>query len=115
MRIVQLTAGTGSFYCGTCMRDNALVMALRDLGHNATMLPLYLPLVLDEESGAAGAPLFYGGVNVYLQEKLPVFRKTPRWLDRILDSPTILKAAARRAGMTRASELGEPPVSTLHG
>ena len=71
-----------------------MVMALRELGHDAIMLPLYLPLILDEASGAQGAPLFYGGVNVYLQEKFPLFRKTPRWVDRILDSPGMLNMAA---------------------
>ncbi len=115
MRIIQLTAGTGSFYCGTCIRDNAMVMELRNLGHDAVMIPLYLPLILDEASGAEGAPLFYGGVNVYLQEKFPLFRKTPRWVDRILDSPGMLNMAASKAGMTSASQLGELTVSTLRG
>jgi len=115
MRIIQLTAGTGSFFCGTCIRDNALVMALRKLGHDALMVPMYLEPALDESSGAEGAPLFYGGINVYLQEKLPLFRKTPRWIDRMLDSPALLKAAAGKAGMTKASELGELTVSTLRG
>jgi glycosyltransferase involved in cell wall biosynthesis len=115
MRIIQLTPGTGSFYCGTCMRDNALVMALRALGHDAMMVPLYLPPMLDEASGGEGAPLFYGGINVYLQQKFRLFRKTPRWVDRLFDAPGMLRAAARKAGMTRASELGEFTVSTLRG
>jgi len=115
MRIIQLTAGTGSFYCGTCIRDNALVTALRDLGHDATMVPMYLPLILDETSAAAETPLFYGGVNVYLQEKVPLFRKTPRWLDRMFDTPALLDFAGRKATMTRASQLGELTVSTLRG
>ena len=97
------------------MRDNALVMALRELGHDALMAPLYLQPALDEESAAANAPLFYGGINVYLQEKFPLFRRTPRWLDRLFDSRPVLKAAARKAGMTSASQLGELTVSTLRG
>src|SRR5215472_522525 len=115
MRIIQLTPGTGSFYCGTCIRDNALVVALRALGQDALMVPMYLQPTLDEASGAEGAPLFYGGVNVYLQQKFGLFRKTPRWLDRLFDSPGMLEAAARRAGMTRASQLGDLTVSTLRG
>src|SRR5437016_8142537 len=115
MRIIQLTAGTGSFLCGTCIRDNALVMALREQGHDALMVPMYLQPMLDEASGAEGAPLFYGGINVYLQEKSGFFRKTPRWVDRLFDTPGMLKAAARKAGMTRASQLGELTVSTLRG
>jgi len=115
MRILQLTAGTGSFYCGTCMRDNALVIELRRQGHDALLVPLYLPLVLDETSAAAGAPLFYGGVNVYLQEKVPLFRRTPRWLDRLFDSPAVLKLAGRKAGATDPRDLGGLTISTLRG
>ena len=115
MRILQLTPGTGSFFCGTCIRDNALTLALRAQGHDALMVPLYLPPALDEVSAAEGAPLFYGGINVYLQQKSGLFRKTPRWVDRLLDSPTALKGAARRAGMTQAHELGDLTVSMLRG
>lgn len=115
MRIVTLTAGTGSFHCGTCMRDNALTLALRRAGHDATLAPLYLPMVLDEESAAGGAALFYGGVNVYLQQKSGLFRKTPRWLDSLFDAPALLESAAKRSGMTRATELGELTLSMMQG
>ena len=49
MRILHLTPGTGSFHCGSCLRDNALVKALRARGHDAMMVPLYLPLVTDAD------------------------------------------------------------------
>ena len=94
MRLVYLTTGTGSFYCGSCMRDNALVLALRKRGHDALLVPMYLPLTLDEASAAEGAPVFYGGINAYLQQQLPLFRKTPRWLDKLFDSPAALAAGA---------------------
>ena len=115
MRIVQLTPGTGSFFCGTCIRDNALTLALRKQGHDALLVPLYLPPALDEASAAEGAPLFYGGVNVYLQQKSALFRKTPRWVDRIFDAPGVLRGAAKRAGMTQAHDLGDLTVSMLRG
>jgi hypothetical protein len=115
MRIIQITPGTGSFYCGTCLRDNALVVELRRQGHDALMVPLYLPLVVDEAPAAGETPLFYGGVNVYLQQKSALFRKTPRWLDRLFDAPRVLRLAASRAGSTEARELGELTVSTLRG
>ncbi len=114
MRFIQITAGTGSFHCGTCMRDNALVTALRRLGHDAILTPLYLPPVLDEDVEAESS-LFYGGINVYLQQKSSVFRRTPRWLDGMLDRPGLLRAAAARAGMTRPQDLGELTLSTLAG
>jgi len=114
-RIVHLTPGTGSFYCGTCLRDNALVTALRKLGHDATLLPLYLPLTLDEEDASDGMPVFMGGVNVYLQQKSNLFQKTPRWVDHLLDSPALLKMAAARAGMTSPEDLGDVTLSMLRG
>jgi glycosyltransferase involved in cell wall biosynthesis len=115
MRIIQLTPGTGSFYCGTCLRDNALVVELRRRGHDALMVPMYLPPALDEAPASEGAPVLYGGVNVYLQQKSALFRKTPRWVDQLFDSPRVLRSAAKRAGMTQPSDLGDLQLSTLRG
>src|SRR5688572_26547676 len=115
MKIVLLTAGTGSYYCGTCMRDNALVNTLRDLGHDAVLAPMSLPMMPDEKQATPNAPLFFGGINVYLQQKSALFRKTPRWVDKLFDSPGMLKSAAKRVGMTRPSELGELTISMLQG
>jgi len=115
MRIVHLTPGTGNFYCGTCMRDNALVAALRAQGHDAVLLPMYLPHFVDEESVAKKAPLFFGGINVCLQQRAKFFRNSPAWLDRWLDSPALLKLAASRAGMTSARDLGDLTLSILQG
>jgi glycosyltransferase involved in cell wall biosynthesis len=115
MRLVHLTAGTGSFFCGTCLRDHALVKALRRLGHDALMVPLYLPLVLDDSGSREESPLFFGGINVYLQQKSAFFRRTPHWLDKLLDSPALLRQAGRRAGMTNPRELGEMTLSMIKG
>ncbi|MEX0742482.1 MAG: glycosyltransferase family 4 protein, partial [Phycisphaeraceae bacterium] len=115
MRIVKLTPGTGNFYCGSCIRDNALANAMRAAGHDVMMVPMYLPHVLDEPEAAPDSPVFFGGVNVYLQEKIPLFRHTPRWVDRLFDAPWLLRYVARFAGMTRARDLGEMTVSMLQG
>ena len=48
MNIIQLTPGAGAMFCGNCFRDNALVAVLRKMGHEVKMVPLYLPLTLDE-------------------------------------------------------------------
>jgi len=66
MNIVQITPGAGAMFCGNCLRDNALVAALRKLGHQAVMVPLYLPITLDEPDQSDGTPIFFGGINVYL-------------------------------------------------
>lgn len=97
------------------MRDNALVVALRNRGHDALLVPMYLPLTLDEASAAQNTPLFYGGINSYLQQVSPLFRKTPRWLDKLFDAPAALASAGKRAGMTKASELGPMTLSMLKG
>ncbi|MCK5114935.1 MAG: hypothetical protein KAR11_09265 [Phycisphaerae bacterium] len=49
MKIIQLTPGSGdNFYCENCLRDNFIVKALRQLGHDAVLVPLYLPPQLTE-------------------------------------------------------------------
>ena len=115
MRIIQLTPGTGYFHCGSCLRDNTLVNALRRLGHDAMMLPMYLPHVVDEEEAADGMPIFFGGISLYLQQKSGLFRLLPDWADRALSTPGLLKRAAARSGMTSAKDLGELTISMLHG
>ncbi|MBM3457875.1 MAG: glycosyltransferase family 4 protein [Armatimonadetes bacterium] len=115
MRILQLTPGTGSFYCGTCVRDNALVTELRRQGHDALLVPLYLPAILDEPAATPKMPILFGGINVYLQQKSRLFRRTPRWVDRLFDGEGLLRQVASRAGMTSARELGELTLSTLRG
>lgn len=116
MRIVQITPGSGdNFYCENCLRDLSLVKAMHRAGLDVLMVPLYLPLNLDAAPVAVQAPIFFGGINVYLQQKVSFFRKTPYWLDRWLDSPRLLKQIGKLAGMTSANELGETTVSMLKG
>ena len=116
MRIVQITPSAGdSFYCENCLRDAALVKAMIALGHDVLMVPLYLPLSIEQDKPGTVSPIFFGGVNVYLQQKLSLFRKTPRWLDRWFDSPRLLTWVGRMAGMTSARDLGETTLSMLRG
>lgn len=115
MKLIQITAGTGSYYCGNCIRDNSLVLALRRLGHDALMVPLYLPTIPDDTSAAGETPIFLGGINIYLQQKLPLFRWTPRWIDSFFDQRSMLKKAAQKAEMTRATDLGEMTLATIQG
>ena len=115
MNIIQLTPGAGAMYCGGCLRDNALVAALRKLGHQALMVPLYLPLTLDEEDQSAGTPVFFGGINVYLQQKAALFRGAPGWLHDLFASRRLLTWAAGKAAKTRPADLGELTLSMLRG
>lgn len=115
MNIFQITPGAGKMYCGNCFRDNALVGALRAAGHEVTMVPLYLPFTLDEENQAGDTPIFYNGVNVYLEQKSALYRAAPRWVHRMVGSGTLLNWAAGQVGKTRAEEVGELTISMLRG
>ena len=95
VRIAILTAGTGSYYCGACMRDNALARALIARGHEVNLVPLYLPLQLDEDQVDEELPVFFGGINVYLQSKYDFFRKIPRWIDRLWNGRGLLRFVAK--------------------
>ncbi len=109
MRILQLTPGTGNFHCGSCLRDNALVRGLRARGHDALLVPLYLPVVLDEPVASAGAPIFLSGLSVYFSRKFPV----PGWLDRAFSSPALLRLAAGLVSLTSPRQLGESTLAML--
>ena len=114
MNFAFLTPGTGSYYCGACMRDNALAKSLLAAGHQVSLLPMYLPLQLDEEMlPQAQNPIFFGGINVYLQQNLSLFRHTPRWLDDFLNNTKLLRFAAKRSHMTSARVHGEMALAML--
>ncbi len=116
MRIIQVTPGSGdNFYCENCIRDIAITKELKRQGLDVVMVPLYLPPRLDVGETLRDAPLFFGGINVYLQQKFAFFRRTPRWVDKWFDSARLLGWAAKKAGMTTARELGETTISMLRG
>ena len=115
LRIVQLTPGAGKMYCGACLRDNALVGALRRLGHSVVMAPLYLPLTLEDQDQTDGVPIFYNGINVFLDQHSGFFRNAPRWLHDALNSRALLNWASRWAAGTRPAKLGEMTISMLQG
>jgi glycosyltransferase involved in cell wall biosynthesis len=114
MRIAYITAGAGGMYCGSCLRDNTLVSALIVLGHDALLIPTYTPIRTDEEDVSLKR-VFFGGINVYLQQKWALFRHTPWFVDRLLDAPGLLRWVSRFAVGTRAEDLGELTVSMLKG
>ncbi|MBL9146978.1 MAG: glycosyltransferase family 4 protein [Verrucomicrobiaceae bacterium] len=115
MRIVHLTPGTGSFHCGSCLRDNALIKALRVRKHDAIMVPLYLPLVTDNLAANPEIDIQVGGVSLYLAQKMPWTRHLPRFIHRWLNSPDRLRNASKKMGMTAAATLGEMTLGSLQG
>ena len=114
MRILSITAGAAGMYCGSCFRDNALATELMARGHDVTLLPVYTPTRTDEPNVSQHRVLF-GGISVYLQQHLALFRKTPRFLDRLWDSPGVIRAFASRGVSTDARLLGDMTISMLQG
>jgi glycosyltransferase involved in cell wall biosynthesis len=115
MKIAYITAGAAGMYCGSCMKDNTLVAALCALGEEALLIPTYTPIRTDEEN-VSQQRVFFGGINVYLQQKSGIFRHTPRWLDRLLDAPGLLNWAASTFSIgMRAEALGRLTISMLEG
>lgn len=114
MKILYLTGGAGQMYCGSCLRDNALATELIARGHDVTLLPVYTPTLTDELN-VSREKVFFGGISVYLEQYVPLFRKSPRWLDRLWDSTPMLQLASRRSISTSPRMLGELTVSMLKG
>jgi len=68
MQIIFMTPGSGdNFYCENCLRDKAVVMALRAAGHDALSVPLYLHPLMQDTRAPTDVPIFFGGINVFLQ------------------------------------------------
>lgn len=114
MKIVHITAGAGGRICGSCLHDNALVRALRARGGDAILVPAYVPTTTDEEN-VAERKVVMGGVNVWLQQNVPLFRRTPAFVDRPLDSRGLLDWLSSRTGGARPADLGPLTVSSLEG
>lgn len=101
-------------FCGSCLHDNTLVASLLRQGHDALLVPTYTPIRTDEEN-VSSKRIFFGGINVYLQQKVPFFRRTPWFIDRFFNGRWLLKLAAQMATKTRAEELGDLAISMLKG
>jgi len=116
MKIVNIVPGFGgTFYCGNCLRDSGYTKSLIDLGHEAMMLPIYLPLTIKNGVEKDDSPIFYGAVNIYLKQNFKIFRNMPHWMEHFFNSPSILRFASKKAGSTRTEGLEEMTISMLKG
>jgi hypothetical protein len=115
MRLLLLSAGAASMYCGSCMRDNALASALMKRGHEVTLLPFYTPTLTDEDNVSRQERVFFGGISVFLEQHLSLFRHTPALLDRLWDAPWVIKALSSGSIAVDPKMLGALTVSTLKG
>ena len=114
MRVVYLTAGAGGMYCGSCLRDNALVASLRRQERDVLLWPVYSPIRTDEVD-VSDPRVVFGGINVYLRHRWPWMRRLPRWISGRLDRPGLLRWAMRGAGSTDPSLAAELMMTLLAG
>jgi glycosyltransferase involved in cell wall biosynthesis len=114
LRILSFTGGAGNMYCGSCLRDNALASALIARGHDVVLTPVYTPTRTDE-ANVSHHHVVFGGISVYLEQHSPLFRHTPRILDRLWDAEWVIRMAAKRQIKVDPQSLGEMTVSMLRG
>ncbi len=114
MRILSITAGAAGMYCGSCFRDNALAAELIARGHDVELVPVYTPTRTDEPNVSTRHVLF-GGISVYLQQHVALFRRLPRAFDRLWDTPAVISAFANRSVTTDPALLGALTLSMLQG
>src|SRR4030042_3943161 len=102
MRIVYITAGAGGMDCEACAHDALLIDGLQKAGHSVVVPTLYTaPL------GRAAGPIFYGGINVFLQQRFGFFARTPRFIDWLFDRSSLLRLGSRFAISIEAERPGE--------
>ncbi len=114
MRLLQFSAGAGAMYCGSCLHSNTLALHLSALGVDVTLVPLYTPTRTDEKNASTGH-VFFGGVSVFLEEKIPLLRRTPKLFDALWDSNAALYAVGLLNTSTDPAALGPLTVSMLRG
>lgn len=114
MRIAHITSGAGGMYCGSCMNANTVAAALIARGHEVALLPTYTPMRIDEAPVARGR-VFFGALNVYLQQRFRLFRRTPRLLDKIFDRPALLDRLVKWSYEVDNAEIGALTLSVLEG
>lgn len=114
MHIAIITAGGAGMFCGSCMHDNTWARALMDQGHRVTLIPTYTPIRVDEEN-LSTTDVFLGGINVYMDYRLPLWRWIPRRLTHWLDSPWVINLATKLSARNNASQLGALTVAMLDG
>ena len=114
MKIAYLTAGAAGMYCGSCLHDNALAKQLIRLGNDCLLIPVYTPIRTDDENVSIDR-VFMGGLNVYLQQKLPWLAYAPQWIDNFLNQGWLIQKLTKNVGKTSPKLLGSLAVSMLDG
>lgn len=100
-------------FCGSCMQDNTMARTLRDVNCDAVLVPTYTPIRVEEEN-LSGDRVFLGGLNVYLDSRLPGWKHLPQWMTSWLNRPNVIRRLASLSS-TDASKLGPLTLDMLKG
>lgn len=114
MHVAIITAGGAGMFCGSCMHDNTWARALTAQGVEVSLIPTYTPIRVDEED-VSTQPVFFGGINVYLEYRWPLWRRIPRGLTRWLNAAWILNLAGKVGVSSNAHHLGALTLAMLEG
>ncbi|MCL2027697.1 MAG: glycosyltransferase family 4 protein [Bacteroidales bacterium] len=115
MKVLLIVPGSGdSFYCGNCFRDNLYAQALRNAGHDVSVMPLYLPLT-GEFGESNNTPLFFPATSYYIAQKLFKNGSMPRFFEKILSSKIALRLASSMSGTTSAKGMESMTLSMING
>ena len=96
------------------MHDNTMARALIAKGCDVQLIPTYTPIRTDEQDVTIDH-VYFGGINLYLQQKIPLFRHLPLILDRMFDNPWLIRKLTAKASETSPELLGSLQVSMLKG
>lgn len=114
MHVAIITAGGAGMFCGSCMHDNTWARALLAAGIEASLVPTYTPIRLDEPDQSE-RQVYLGGLNVYLGSRLPLWSRLPRWATHWLDRPQLIQWATKFSVSNDAARLGRLTLDMLAG
>jgi len=112
--LAYITSGAAGMFCGSCMHDNTLARALSRMGVDIQLIPTYTPIRTDEENVSIDR-IFFGGVNVFLEQTIPMYRFLPDVVGKIFDQPWLIRRLTARASAVNPKSLGKLTVSMLRG
>ena len=114
MHVAIVTAGGAEMFCGSCMQDNTWARGLMASGTQVTLIPTYTPIRVDEPNQSQSR-VFFGGINVYLNAKSPLWAGLPQWSKSWLDQPWVIRQLTRFGVSHDAAELGDLTLAMLAG
>lgn len=114
LHVAIITSGGAGMFCGACMHDNTWTKAMINQGAEATLIPTYTPIRVDEQN-MASSQVFLGGINIYLNYRSRIWSRLPRFFKQWLDTPWIINLATKFGVSNDAHELGALTVTLLEG